>query len=154
MKLKIAAAALPVCVCLSLAWAADKPVADTLTSLPVPLAGAAFLLYGNPMKIDDFSLCKSTVKMNYYTARSGKVDAAVTWYTGHLAGFKHTKAYGSDRSQDIFFNGAGTLMVSITGNAAKQGENTDVYAVTYASVQPGASAKALAGLAVQNIDCR
>jgi|SRR5665213_623078 len=154
MNFKTATAALLVCLCIGFAWAADKPAFDLLTRLPLPLADATFLLYGNPMKLDDFRLCKSVVKTNYYTARSGKVDAAVGWYASHLTGFKHTHGYASGRSQDFFYNRAGTLMVSIAGNAAKQGENMDVYAVTYATLQPGASEKALAGMNVQNIDCR
>lgn len=153
MKFKVPSAALPFCLCGGLALAADKPAVDPLTKLPVPLVDAAFLVYGNPMRLDDFSVCKSAAKMNSYTSRSGKIDAAVAWYASHLSGFKHTHGYASGQHHDTFYNSAGTLFITITGNAAKQSENTDVYSVTYGTLQPGASEKVLMGMNVANIDC-
>jgi len=131
---------------------AAEPVMDPLTSLPKPI-DTTVKLGTQPMKIDDTPVCKSMMQMDFYTAQGGKVDAALAWYSDQLKGFKHTHGYGSGRSQDTFYNATGTLMVSITGNEAKEGENTAVYSIIYATIKPGVSEKAIAGLNVQKAVC-
>lgn len=91
--------------------------------------------------------------MNFYTRVSGKVDAAISWYSAHLQGFQHTHGYGSGRSQDTFYNATGTLIVSITGMPAAEGQNTEVYSVIYGTIQPGVSSKVMAGMNVQKVVC-
>jgi hypothetical protein len=91
--------------------------------------------------------------MNFYTPSSGKVDAAIAWYSDSLKGFKHTHGYGSGRSQDTFYNAAGTLIVSITGFAAAPGQNTSVYSVIYATIQPAVAEKVIIGMNIQRVDC-
>jgi hypothetical protein len=130
---------------------AGAPATDPLTNLPMP--GGAVKLDNQPMKLDDTPLCSSMMQMDFYTARGGQVDAALAWYSDQLKGFKHTHGYGSGRSQDTFYNTTGTLMVSITGNGAKEGENTAVYSIIYATIKPGVSDKAIAGLNVRQTVC-
>jgi hypothetical protein len=125
---------------------------DSLTKLPLPSADGAFGIGRNPMKLN-VPVCKSTAQMNFYTGASGKVDAAVAWYGSHLAGFKHTHGYGSGRSQDTYYNATGTLMVSITGIPAQEGENTRVYSVIYSAIMPGVSERAIVGMNIQKVVC-
>jgi hypothetical protein len=105
------------------------------------------------MAIPDVPMCKSTAQMNFYTARSGKVDVVIAWYLETLKGFKHTHGYGSGRSQDTFYNAAGTLMVSITSKPAAQGRNADVYSIIYTTIHPGVSEKVIVGTNIQKVDC-
>jgi hypothetical protein len=44
-------------------------------------------------------------------------------------------------------------MVSVTGSEAKEGENTAVYSIIYATIRPGVSERAIAGLNVQKVVC-
>jgi len=131
---------------------AAEPAMDPLTSLPKPI-GATMKLGNQPMKLDDTPVCKSMMQMDFYTAQGGKVDAALAWYSDQLKGFKHTHGYGSGRSQDTFYNTTGTLMVSVTGSEAKEGENAAVYSIIYATIRPGVSERAIAGLNVQKVVC-
>ena len=125
---------------------------DSLTGLPLPSESSLNIPRG-PTKLPDVPVCKSKAQMNFYTPGSGKVDAAVAWYASHLAGFKHTHGYGSGRSQDTFYNAQGTLIVSITGNPAPEGQNSDVYSIIYGKIAPGVSDKAIAGMNVQKQVC-
>jgi hypothetical protein len=109
---------------------------DPLTKLALPTAGTPLQLYDNPNTIDDVPVRKSKSTMNFHTGRSGTVSAAVTWYTSHLSGFKHVHGVGSGRSQDTFYNATGTLIVSITGMAGKEGQDTNVYSIIYGTIQP------------------
>jgi hypothetical protein len=131
---------------------AAEPATDPLTGLPMPI-GTTVKLGSQPMKLDDTPLCKSMMQMDFYRTQGGNVDAALAWYSDRLKGFKHTHGYGSGRSQDSFYNATGTMMVSITGNEAKDGENTAVYSIIYATIKPGVSEKAIAGLNVQKVVC-
>lgn len=133
---------------------ADAATMDALTHLPLPDATSTLHVTDGPMAIPDVPVCKSKAQMNFYTPSSGKVDAAVAWYTATLKGFKHTHGYGSGRSQDTFYNAAGTLMVSITGAGVAQGQNSDVYSIIYATIQPGVSEKVIVGMNIQKVDCR
>lgn len=44
---------------------------------------------------------------------------------------------------------AGTMMVSITGRPAAQGQNTDVYSIIHSMIQPGVSEKVVIGMNIQ-----
>jgi hypothetical protein len=135
------------------AKSADGVGLDPLTKLPLPLAGAPVLLYDNPNEIDDVPVCKSHSAMNFYTGRSGTVSAAVAWYASHLSGFKHVHGIGSGRSQDTFYNAAGTLIVGITGKPGQEGQDTPVHSIIYGTIQPGVSDKVIAGMNIQKIVC-
>ena len=129
------------------------PATDSLTHLPLPDAASTLILAGDPMPLPNVPVCKSTATMNFYTATSGRVDAAIAWYTGNLKGFKHVRGYGSGRSQDTFYSSDGTVIISITGTPAPQGQNSDVYSIIYGAIKPGASEKAIAAMNVQKVDC-
>jgi hypothetical protein len=135
------------------AESADLSATDPVTRLPLPGGGAPVLLFGNPNKMEDVPICKSTSTMNFYTGRSGTVSAAVTWYASHLPGFKHVHGIGSGRSQDTFYNSGGTLIVAITGDPGQDGQDTKVRSVIYGTIRPGVSDKVIAGMNVQKIVC-
>ena len=77
----------------------------------------------------------------------------MAWYDSHLSGFKKTHAYVARRSQDAYYNRDGTIVISVTGSAGREEENTDTYSVTYARLQPGLSEKAIFGLNQQRLVC-
>jgi|HubBroStandDraft_5_1064220.scaffolds.fasta_scaffold724045_1 hypothetical protein len=129
------------------------PATDSLTHLPLPDAASTLILAGDPMPLPNVPVCKSTATMNFYTARSGRVDAAIAWYTANLKGLKHAHGYGSGRSQDTFYSSDGTVIVSITGTPAAQGQNSDVYSIIYGAIKPGASEKAIIAMNMQKVDC-
>jgi hypothetical protein len=152
--MKSATVLMAVCASLAAMCAAggQSAATDPLTLLPLPPADAALNL-GEAMKLDATQVCKSTMRANFYTPAGGKVDAALAWYTANLHGFKHTHAYWSGRSQDTFYNADGTLMVSVTGTPAKQGQNADLYSVLYAKIQPGFAEKTIMSLNAQKVIC-
>jgi hypothetical protein len=45
------------------------------------------------------------------------------------------------------------MAVSLTGNPAPQGQDTDVYAISYATFVPAFPEKAFAGIATGNLVC-
>lgn len=92
-----------------------------------------------------------SMNRRWFSKHDGKVRAAVAWYATHFSGFKHTHGYGSGRSQDTFYSATGTLIVSITGSPAGDGENTLVYSIIYGTIQPGVSDKIIAGMNIQSI---
>ncbi len=108
----------------------------------------------NPRKMRDSQVCKSKMQGEFYTGIDSKVDATVAWYAAHLAGFHKAHAYADGRSQDAFYNDAGTVVVFVTGSPGKEGENTDAYAVTYYRLEPGLSAKTIVSFTQQKVDCR
>ena len=100
----------------------------------------------------DSQVCKSKMQGDFYSSVDSKVDATVAWYAAHLAGFHKAHAYAAGRSQDSFYNDAGTLLVYVTGSPGKEGENTDAYAVTYYRLEPGLPAKTIVSFTQQKID--
>jgi|GEM_PF-2145326 len=130
-----------------LSLAADSILtADPLTGLPLSPATVCrtdvciqFHTGNAPLKMPGSQICKSKMQADFYSLvyRNAKVDATVAWYASHLAGFKKTHAYAHGRSNDTFYNPAGTMFVLVMGNPAKDGENADTYAITYYRVQPG-----------------
>ena len=127
---------------------------DPLTGLPLDPATDTHHFGNEPTKMHDSQVCKSKMQGEFYYGIDSKVDATVAWYAAHLAGFHKAHAYADGRSQDSFYNDAGTLIVFVTGNAGKEGENTDAYAVTYYRLEPGLSAKTIVSFTQQKIDCR
>jgi hypothetical protein len=126
---------------------------DPVTKLPLPSSGAPLALFDNPNRMDDVPVCKSTSVMNFYSVRTGMVSAAVAWYAAQLPGFKHVHGMGSGRSQDTFYNPAGTLIVAITGSPGAEGQDTKAYSVIYGTIQPGAGDKVIAGMNIQKVVC-
>ena len=126
---------------------------DPVTKLPLPAPDAPFSLDDGPNQINDVPVCKSKSTMNMYTGHSGKVSAAINWYSTHLVGFKHVHGFGSQRSQDTFFNTTGTLIVGITGAPGQDGQDTNLYSVIYGTIQPGVSDKVISGMNVQKVVC-
>lgn len=131
---------------------ADGVATDLLTKLPLPAAGAPLQLYERPDTMEA-PVCNSKSTMNFYSARSGTVSAAVAWYAAHLSGFKHVHGIGSGRSQDTFYNAAGTLIIGITAKPGKEGQDSDVHSVIYGTIQPGVSDKVIAGMNIQQVVC-
>jgi hypothetical protein len=128
---------------------------DPLTGLPLYPATDSRLHLGNdPNKLPDSQICQSHMQANFYTAFDSKVDATVAWYASHLTGFHKTHAYVDNRSQDKFYNDAGTIVVSVLGDIGKEGENVDTYAVTYYHFQPGLPAKAIISFGQHKTLCR
>jgi hypothetical protein len=127
---------------------------DPLTGLPIDPATDSHHFGNEPMKMPDSQICKSKLQGDFYSNVDAKVDATVAWYAAHLAGFHKSHAYAAGRSQDAFYNDAGTLLVYVTGSPGKDGENTDAYAVTYYRIQPGLPAKTIASFTEQKINCQ
>jgi hypothetical protein len=125
---------------------------DALTGLPVPDAASGLSL-GTPMELPAAQICKSTHKSEFYSVSGFKTSAAIAWYSAHLKGFRHLHGYGAGRSQDLFVNADGTIFVGITGSPANDGVDTEVYAVSYASLRPGLSDKTLTGMLSQHMSC-
>jgi hypothetical protein len=153
MKVAIAAVAALIGV---LAMHADaestaSSAVDSLTNLPLP-AGDTLQL-GEATKLQATSICASKMQADFFTPSGGKVDAALAWYAAHLNAFKRTHGYWSGRSQDTFYNAAGTLIVSVTGMPAKEGMIADVYSVLYARIQPGLAEKTILSLNAPKVVC-
>jgi hypothetical protein len=127
---------------------------DPLTGLPLDPASDSHHLGNEPSKMPDSQICKSKTQGDFYTSIDSKVDVTVAWYAAHLAGFHKSHAYASGRSQDAFYNDAGTMLVYVTGSPGKEGENTETYAVTYYRIQPGLPAKTISSFTQQKIICQ
>ena len=127
---------------------------DPLTGLPLDPATDSHHLGNEPMKMHDSQICKSKMQGDFYSGIDSKVDATVAWYAAHLAGFHKAHAYGAGRSQDSFYNDAGTLVVFVTGSPGKEGENTDTYAVTYYRLEPGLPAKTIISFSQLKVTCQ
>ena len=129
---------------------------DPLTNLPlIPATSSGFAGAVNaPTQLPESAVCKSKVQANFYRLFKIKVDATAAWYSSHLTGFKKFAAYASDRSQTVFYNSDGTIMVSITGDPEAQGANADGFSVLYQRFQPGVSEKTLTSLAQGKAVCQ
>ena len=133
-----------------LACAADT--ANPLTGLPVPDAASGIKL-DPPIRLDPAQVCKSTQTTEFYTSRGSRTSAAIAWYSAHLKGFAHLHGYGAGRTQDAFVNADGTLDVVITGSRGPDGADSDVYAVSYATLKPGMPQKTFTGLLAEKTSC-
>jgi hypothetical protein len=135
--------------------AANKTLTnDPLTGLPIVSTPDQFHRGNEPTVLPDTKICGSNAKMNFYSLKGIQVDATVAWYAAQLAGFKKTRAWASERSQDTFYKPDGTMIVSITGDPAPKGQNTDVYGLVYGKFEPGLSEKAIIGMNTQNVVCK
>lgn len=128
---------------------------DPLTGLPLHPATDSRLHLGNePVRLPESSVCGSRMQADFYSVYDSKVNATLAWYTAHLQDFKKTHAYAANRSQDTFYNVGGTVIVSVTGSAGKEGENTDTYSVLYARLQPSLPEKTILSLNQQKVVCQ
>jgi hypothetical protein len=128
--------------------------ADPLTGLPLYPATDSRLHLGNqPTRLPESQVCKSKMQADFYSVFDSKVDATLAWYSGQLTGFKKTRAYAANRSQDTFYKADGTIVVSVTGSPGKEGENTETYSVLYALFQPGLAEKTILGMNEQKVVC-
>jgi hypothetical protein len=129
---------------------------DPLTNLPlIPATSSGMEGADNaPTQLPAGNVCKSKMQGEYFMLFKIKVDATVAWYSSHLTGFKKFQGYASDRSQTVFYNSDGTIVVSVTGEPGAQGVNTDGYSVTYERFQPGLSEKTITSLAQGKVVCQ
>lgn len=127
---------------------------DPLTGLSLYPATDSRLHLGNePTRLPESSVCRSKMQADFYSVYDSKVDATLAWYDAHLHGFKKTHAYAARRSQDTYYKPDGTVIVSVTGSAGKEGEDTDTYSVTYACFQPGLSEKSIVSFNQKKVVC-
>jgi hypothetical protein len=139
----------------TLSASAKTLTTDPLTGLPLYPATDSRLHLGNePTKIPDSQICKSKMQSDFYSIFDTKVDVTVAWYTAHLAGFHKAHVFANERSQDTFYNDAGTVIVSVTGSRGKDGENTDAYSVSYHRFDPGLPVKTIIGFTQAKIVCQ
>jgi hypothetical protein len=134
---------------------------DPLTGLPlIPatdsgkhLANLSYT-YNEPTAMPGAQICNSKFQGNFYSLFNIKVNAAVAWYSSHLSGFKKFSGYESKRSQTVFNNSDGTIVIIVTGDSGAQGENTDAYSVAYERYQPGISEKTITALTQGKMVCQ
>jgi len=138
---------------------------DPLTGLPViPAAETIFQgksLGFKPSELPASAVCKGKMKGEFYALshmnvkdNNEKVSTAVAWYAAHLSGFNKIQGYGYGKSQTAFYNPGGTMVVLITGNPGKTGEDTGVYGIAYQRYDPGLSEKTTASLTHSKIVCQ
>jgi hypothetical protein len=128
---------------------------DPLTGLPLDPATDSRLHLGNePSKLPDSQVCKSQMQANFYVVVDSKVDATVAWYNSHLTGFHKAHAFVDNRSQDKFYNDAGTVVVSVLGDVGKEGEIVDTHSVTYYHFQPGLPVKTIISFGQHKLVCQ
>lgn len=167
MKTICLSGAMLVC-CLAVAYGQGK---DSLTGLPVIPAAEVMVAgtsYGfQPAHMPEGPVCKSKMKGNFYALlnmnvkdNKVKVSTVIAWYAAHLSGFKKTQGYvgngpqnAGHRSQTAFYNSDGTIVVFITGDSGRQGEDTSTYGVGYERYDPGISEKTVASLTQGKIVC-
>ena len=127
---------------------------DPVTGLPLDPATDSRLHLGNePTQLPESQVCKSKMQADFYSIYDSKLNATLAWYDAHLPGFKKTHAYAANRSQDTYYKTDGTVLVSVTGSAGKEGENMDTYSVLYAHLQPGLNEKTIVALNQQRVVC-
>lgn len=134
---------------------------DPLTGLPlIPetdsgkhIPGLAYT-YNEPTQMPASQICKSKFQGNFYSLFNIKVNAAVDWYASHLPGFKKVSFYESKRSQTVFRNSDGTVLVILTGSSGAAGENTDAFSVAYERYQPGLAEKTITSMTQGKIVCQ
>jgi len=97
-------------------------------------------------------MCKSKVESDFYSVYES-VHETVAWYANHLKEFKHALGYSGGRSRDTFYDSAGTMMVTITGDPGADGQNVDTHSVVYYKMQPGLSEKTILGSVNEKVTC-
>ncbi|HEX4486952.1 MAG TPA: hypothetical protein VH088_11825 [Terriglobales bacterium] len=126
---------------------------DPLTGLPLDPATDPVHFGNAPQVLPEFQLCKSKVQMDFYSNVNSKQDAIVAWYAAHLQGFHQNHSYIDKRSMDMFYNDAGTVVVSVVSVPGKEGEKVDTHAITYYAFQPGLSAAAIKSFGQHETKC-
>ena len=131
---------------------------DPLTGLA--LSPAINGMPGNePTQMPDGTICTSKFQGNHYSIDDSPTNNAtmgptVAWYASHLKGFTHVHGYSSQRSQDVFYNAGGTIVVAVTSEKGPESKSAHVYSVAYERYQPGLKPKVFKALTTGNIDCR
>jgi len=101
---------------------------DPLTGLRLHPATDSRLHLGNePTQLPESQVCKSKMRVDFYSVYDSKVTATLAWYDAHLPGFEKTHTYAANRSQDTFYNADGILAVSVTGSSGKAGEHRNLF---------------------------
>jgi hypothetical protein len=126
---------------------------DPLTGLPIPPSEDKFNLGNEPMVMDPTQMCKSSMKMDFYSPNGIKMNATASWYESKLPGFKKAEGWHNSTSI-VFYKPDGTMSVAMTGKPAPQGQDTDVHGIVYSTFTPALSVKAFAGFTNGNVDCR
>jgi hypothetical protein len=93
------------------------------------------------------------MQTDFYSVYDAKVDATLAWCVAHLQGFKQTHSYADGRSQDAFYKPDGTVLVSVTGNRAKEGENAPTYSISYQKFTPGLAEKTIVAMKDRKVVC-
>jgi len=127
---------------------------DPLTGLPIPPSEDRLKLGNEPTVIDPAHVCKSTMKSDFYSLNGIKMNATSAWYASKLSGFKKTEGWSRDRTQITFYKPDGTVVVSLTGNPAPQGQDADVHGIVYASFTPALSEKTIIGMNAGKVVCQ
>jgi hypothetical protein len=133
--------------------AATILTADPLTQLPLDPASNSRLNLGNaPTAMHPSMICKSNMHANFYSVYES-INETNAWYVAHLKELKHAHGYSDGRSRDAFYNPAGTVVVTVTAQPGKEGQNVDTHAVVYYTFQPGISEKTILAMLNQKIVC-
>jgi len=128
---------------------------DALTGLPLIPASDSGTAAGNqPSAMPASPVCNSKMQAVFYRLYNIKVDATVAWYSSHLTGFKKFQGFASQRSQTVFYNSDGTILVFVTGQSGAAGENTNAFSVAYERFQPGLSEKTISSVTQGKIVCQ
>ncbi len=142
---------------LSLANAAGQGktlTTDPLTGLAlIPQTDSRLHLGNEPSKLPDTHICKSKVQTDFYVLFDINTNATLAWYTSHLSGFKKVHGFAMSRSQDTFYKPDGTLIVSVTGTPAPDGQDSEAHGVVYMRVEPGLSEKTIASMPQGKVVC-
>ena len=127
---------------------------DPLTGLPLYPGTDSGKGFGNePDKMPNSTICKSKMQAEFYSLYKTKVDDAAAWYSAHLSGFKKFPGYDSQRTQIIFRNADGSVLVVVTGTPGAKGENVAAYSVSYQRYQPGISEKTVDSITFGKVVC-
>jgi hypothetical protein len=127
-----------------LAMAGKTYTSDPLTGLPVIPTPDRLHLGNEPQKIPS-TMCKSKMQIDFFSTDGIKFNDTVAWYNARLSGFKHIHNYVQDRAHDAFYKPDGTVMVSITADRGKDGENVDTHSVSFVTFQPPVSEQLIIG---------
>ncbi len=127
---------------------------DALTGLPlIPATDSGTPAGNEPSAMPPSDVCKSKMQAEFYTLYNIKVDATVAWYAAHSTGFKKFQGYAAQRSQTVFYNSDGTILVFVTGKPGAAGENTNAYSVAYEKFHPGLNEKTISSVVQGKIVC-
>ncbi|HEY2712750.1 MAG TPA: hypothetical protein VGI60_09575 [Chthoniobacterales bacterium] len=126
---------------------------DSLTGLPLYPAVSNRVDEGKPVKLPEVTICQSKMETNFYSVYDAKIDATLAWCVAHFQGFKQVHGYSDGRSQNAFYNSDGTILVSVTGSVAKEGENTATVSISYKKFNPGLSQTTILGMKDRKIVC-